>query len=166
MCQRFMDAYFTFHNSQRKFSVFKHTFFYEVVRMDKIWFKLNVRCQFLWLLVIPAEKFCGSWVLSTSVCGTGSFSAHTATHSINGSAHETQNFSAGITENKKSGNKHCQQTHLTPPNIHDIVESRLRISQEGAHHLGCGLFCGILLLYQKRKERRYDLLEWKPGFRL
>ena len=36
---------------------------------------------------------------------TGSFSAHTATHSINGSAHETQNFSAGITENKKSGNK-------------------------------------------------------------
>ena len=59
-----------------------------------------------------------------------------------------------------------QQTHLTPPNIHDIVESRLRISQEGAHHLGCGLFCGILLLYQKRKERRYDLLEWKPGFRL
>ena len=71
---------------------------------------------------------------------TGSFSAHTATHSINGSAHETQNFSAGITENKKRGNKHCQQTHLTPPNIHDIVESRLRISQEGAHHLGCGLF--------------------------
>ncbi len=72
------------------------------------------------------------WKLSTS--------AHTATHSINGSAHETQNFSAGITENKKRGNKHCQQTHLTPPNIHDIVESRLRISQEGAHHLGCGLF--------------------------
>lgn len=36
--------------------------------------------------------------------------------------------------------KYCQQTHLTPPNIHDIVESRLRISQEGAHHLGCGLF--------------------------
>ena len=118
----------------------KHTVFLEVVRMDKIWFKLNVRCQFLWLPVIPAEKFCGSWVLSTSVCGTGSFSAHTATYSINGSAHETQNFSAGITENKKSGNKHCQQTHLTPPNIHDIVESRLRISQEGAHHLGCGLF--------------------------
>ena len=100
----------------------------------------NVRCQFLWLPVIPAEKFCDSWVLSTSVCGTGSFSAHTVTHSINGSAHETQNFSAGITENKKSGNKYCQQTHLTPPNIHDIVESRLRISQEGAHHLGCGLF--------------------------
>ena len=86
------------------------------------------------------EKVCDEWVLSTSVCGTGSFSAHTATHSINGSAHETQNFSAGITENKKRGNKHCQQTHLTPPNIHDIVESRLRISQEGAHHLGCGLF--------------------------
>ena len=86
------------------------------------------------------EKLCDEWVLSTSVCGTGSFSAHTATHSINGSAHETQNFSAGITENKKRGNKHCQQTHLTPPTIHDIVESRLRISQEGAHHLGCGLF--------------------------
>ena len=89
----------------------KHTVFLEVVRMDKIWFKSNVRCQFLWLPVIPAEKFCGSWVLSTSVCGTGSFSAHTATYSINGSAHETQNFSAGITENKKKG----QQTLPTNP---------------------------------------------------
>ena len=104
--------------------------------------------------------------MSTSVCGTGSFSAHTATHSINGSAHETQNFSAGITENKKRGNKHCQQTLLTPLNIHDIVESRLRISQEGAHHLGCGLFLWYPFVVSERKERRYDLLEWKPGFRL
>ena len=28
------------------------------------------------------EKLCDEWVLSTSVCGTGVFSAHTATHSI------------------------------------------------------------------------------------
>ena len=39
------------------------------------------------------EKLCDEWVLSASVCGTGSFSAHTATHSINESAHETQSFS-------------------------------------------------------------------------
>ena len=49
-------------------------------------------------------------------------------------------FLPELRKTKKSGNKHCQQTHLTPPTIHDIVESRLRISQEGAHHLGCGLF--------------------------
>ena len=39
------------------------------------------------------EKLCDEWVLSASVCGTGSFSAHTAMHSINESAHETQSFS-------------------------------------------------------------------------
>ena len=38
------------------------------------------------------EKVCDEWVLSTSVCGTGSFSAHTATHSMSASAHETQTF--------------------------------------------------------------------------
>ena len=31
--------------------------------------------------------------LSTSVCGTGTFSAHTATHSTSENAHETQSFS-------------------------------------------------------------------------
>ena len=61
--------------------------------------------------------------------------AHTLTRLLNGSAHETQSLSP-----KLRAPKYCQQTHLTPPNIHDIVESRLRISQEGAHHLGCGLF--------------------------
>ena len=46
------------------------------------------------------EKLCDEWVLSTSVCGTGSFSAHTATHSINGSAHETQSFSTELRKTK------------------------------------------------------------------
>ena len=39
--------------------------------------------------------------LSASVCSTGSFSAHTATHSTNGSAYETQSFSAELRETKK-----------------------------------------------------------------
>ena len=47
------------------------------------------------------EKLCDEWVLSTSVCGTGSFSAHTATHSISGNAHETQSFSTELQEYKK-----------------------------------------------------------------
>ena len=33
-----------------------------------------------------------AWVLSASVCGTGGFSAHTATHSMSENAHETQSF--------------------------------------------------------------------------
>ena len=52
-----------------------------------------------------ANKLCGEWVLSTSVCGTGSFSAHTATHSISGNAHEMQNFSTELQKTKK-----CQRT--------------------------------------------------------
>ncbi len=36
---------------------------------------------------------------------TGSFSAHTATHSISGNAHETQNFSTELRKTKK-----CQRT--------------------------------------------------------
>ena len=51
------------------------------------------------------ETLCDSWVLSTSVCGTGVFSAHTATHSISGNAHETQNFSTELRKTKK-----CQRT--------------------------------------------------------
>ena len=47
------------------------------------------------------EKLCDEWVLSTSVCGTGSFSAHTATHSISGNAHETQSFSTELRKTKK-----------------------------------------------------------------
>ena len=38
------------------------------------------------------EMLCGLWVLSTSVGGTGSFSAPTVTHSTSGNAHETQSF--------------------------------------------------------------------------
>ena len=38
------------------------------------------------------EMISGLWVLSTSVGGTGSFSAPTVTHSTSGSAHETQSF--------------------------------------------------------------------------
>ena len=97
-----MDAYFSFHNSQRKVYV--------------------------------------SWALPLRRIRRGIGMQNTQAGYPRIRAHEPQNFSAGITENKKRGNKHCQQTHLTPPNIHDIVESRLRISQEGAHHLGCGLF--------------------------
>ena len=47
------------------------------------------------------EKLCDEWVLSTSVCGTGSFSAHTATHSTSGSAYETQSFSTELRKTKK-----------------------------------------------------------------
>ena len=57
------------------------------------------------------EKLCDEWVLSTSVCGTGSFSAHTATHSTNGSAHESQSFSAELLESKGTGNEQLSQTH-------------------------------------------------------
>ena len=55
------------------------------------------------------EKVCDEWVLSTSVCGTGSFSAHTATHSISGSAHETQTFSTDLRKQKRNY-KHLPQT--------------------------------------------------------
>ena len=48
------------------------------------------------LLMDEGKRGMGEFVLGIglrSVCGTGSFSAHTATHSINESAHETQSFS-------------------------------------------------------------------------
>ena len=57
------------------------------------WFALSVCRGFYLDCSNLGEKFCDEWVLSASVCGTGSFSAHTATHSINESAHETQSFS-------------------------------------------------------------------------
>ena len=47
------------------------------------------------------EKLCDEWVLSTSVCGTGSFSAHTATHSTSESAHEAQSPSPRLRKPKK-----------------------------------------------------------------
>ena len=46
------------------------------------------------------EMLSGLWVLSTSVGGTGSFSAPTVTYSISESAHVTQNFSANLLETK------------------------------------------------------------------
>ncbi len=56
-----------------------------------------------------AGKLCDEWVLSTSVCGTGSFSAHTATNSMNGSAHETQSFPATELWKQKIVNKYLIQ---------------------------------------------------------
>ena len=58
---------------------------------------------------LGAEKLCDEWVLSTSVWGTGSFSAHTATNSMNGSAHETQSFSATELWKQKIVNKYLIQ---------------------------------------------------------
>ncbi len=55
------------------------------------------------IILLPsklAEKLCDSWVLNTSVGGTGSFSAPTVTYSISESAHVTQNFSANLLETK------------------------------------------------------------------
>ena len=56
------------------------------------------------------EMLSGLWVLSTSVGGTGSFSAPTVTYSMNGSAHETQSL---YTKSKKNLKK---QHHLLPKN--------------------------------------------------
>ena len=47
------------------------------------------------------ETLCDSWVLSTSVCGTGGISAHTATYSTNGSAHESQCLSTKLRKIKR-----------------------------------------------------------------
>ena len=59
--------------------------------------------------------------MSTSVCGTGSFSAHTATHSINGSAHETQSFSTELRKTQKS-QRTLDTTHLTEPPHRAIIK--------------------------------------------
>ncbi len=55
------------------------------------------------------ETLCDSWVLSTSVCGTGIFSAHTATYSTSENAHEKQSVFYGITENKKVPTNTCHK---------------------------------------------------------
>ena len=55
-----------------------------------------------------AEKLWDTWVLSASVCGTGSFSVHTATHSISRSTHEAQSFLL-IYGNRKNVNEHLMQ---------------------------------------------------------
>ena len=57
------------------------------------------------------ETLCDSWVLSTSVCGTGIFSAHTATYSTSENAHEMQSVSTELRKTKK-----CQQTLVTNTN--------------------------------------------------
>ena len=51
-----------------------------------------------------AEKLWNSWVLSTSVCSAGSFSAHTATYSTSESAHETQRVSSNLRNQKIGAN--------------------------------------------------------------
>ena len=58
------------------------------------------------------ETLCDSWVLSTSVSGTGIFSAHTATHSTSENAHETQRFSTKLRKIQK-----CQRTLDTNNNM-------------------------------------------------
>ena len=67
----------------------------------------NVRSQFLYSSNF-VEKLCGEWVLSASVCGTGSFSAHTVTHSTSESAHKPQSLSTELRKTKK-----CQRTLRT-----------------------------------------------------
>ena len=47
------------------------------------------------------EMLSGLWVLSTSVGGTGSFSAPTVTHSMSESAHKTQSISSKSRKTKK-----------------------------------------------------------------
>mgnify|MGYP000128197469 CR=1 FL=1 len=54
------------------------------------------------------EGLCDEWVLSASVCGTGSFSAHTVTHSTSESAHKPQSLSTELRKTKK-----CQRTLRT-----------------------------------------------------
>ena len=76
------------------------------------------------------EGLCDEWVLSASVCGTGSFSAHTATHSTSESAHETQSFSTELRKTKKI------TTLENPPHI-SYYDSTMR---------------NQFLLKQKRKE--------------
>ena len=66
--------------------------------------------RFMHLLLIfqfsrkSEETLCDSWVLSTSVCGTGVFSAHTATYSTSESAHETQRVSSNLRSPKIGAN--------------------------------------------------------------
>ena len=57
-------------------------------------------CRFIWIPVI-CRKILRLVGLSTSVCGTGGISAHTATYSTNGSAHETQNLSTKLRKTNK-----------------------------------------------------------------
>ena len=77
------------------------------------------------------EKLCDEWVLSASVCGTGSFSAHTATHSINESAHETQSFSPKSRNPNKPQNSilnNSTSCFTIEPWIHKHEEKWLQVS--------------------------------------
>ena len=70
--------------------------------------------------------------MSASVCGTGSFSVHTATHSISGSTHEAQSFSADLWKSKK-----CERTldattlhfPLFPSIITSLAKERIDLMQ-------------------------------------
>ena len=61
--------------------------------------------------------------LSASVCSTGSFSAHTATHSTSENAHKTQSLSTEFTEISKKHHNRILDTSITtifkraPPDI-------------------------------------------------
>ena len=60
------------------------------------------------------EKLCDEWVLSASVCGTGSFSAHAVTHSTSESAHKPQSFSTKLLEYKKAPTNTSHTPTKTP----------------------------------------------------
>ena len=59
------------------------------------------------------EMLSGLRVLSTSVGGTGSFSAPTVTHSMSESAHKTQSISSKLRKLKKLS-EHLSQTKTNP----------------------------------------------------
>ena len=68
------------------------------------------------IILLPsklAEKLCDSWVLNTSVGGTGSFSAPTVTHSTSGNAHETQSFLIALLETQKKRTFDTNQPYAT-----------------------------------------------------
>ena len=89
-------------NGKREESLPKNVFFYSfrVLILFVVRFLLKVARDSSNL----EEMLSGLWVLSTSVCGTGSFSAHTVTHSISENAHETQSFSTELRNPKNLTN--------------------------------------------------------------
>ena len=98
-------------NGKREESLPKNVFFYSfrVLILFVVRFLLKVAQDSSNL----EEMLCGLWVLSTSVCGTGSFSAHTVTHSTSESAHKTQSISSKLRKLKKLS-EHLSQTKTNP----------------------------------------------------
>ena len=98
-------------NGKREESLSKNVFFYSfrVLILFVVRFLLKVAQDSSNL----EEMLCGLWVLSTSVCGTGSFSAHTVTHSTSESAHKTQSISSKLRKLKKLS-EHLSQTKTNP----------------------------------------------------